>query len=44
MNYIQGIKGDQRDFSEGSVRVPRGFSEVQPSEGPRKALGTPYQV
>jgi len=44
MNYIQGIKGNQRGLAGGWQGGSRGFSEVYPSEGPRKALGTPYEV
>jgi len=33
----------QRGLIEGSVRVPRGFNEVRPSEGPRKALERPSE-
>jgi hypothetical protein len=38
-----GSEGVQWGFSEGSVRVQWGFNEVQPSEPPRKALGTPSE-
>jgi len=55
MNYIPGVKGNQRGLAGGWQGVSRGFSEVypsepprnplgRPSEGPRKALGTPYEV